>query len=114
MRLYVTNSQDKIWKLFLMFDPTHVFKCIYNNFQRRKIFVCPQFEGPPLSANFDFIKELYNIERTKVLKMAYQLNDKHLNLQVIEKSKVSLAMGVNSQCNEILCNSVYKLIMDNN
>ena len=48
-----------------MFDPTHVFKCIYNNFQRRNIFVCPQFEVTPLSANFDFIEELYNIERNK-------------------------------------------------
>ena len=60
MRLYFTNPKDENWKLFLMFDPTHVFKCI------------------PLSANFDFIKVLYNIERTKVVKMSY------------------------SQCNEIL------------
>ena len=59
LRPYITNPQDENWKLFMVFDPTHVFKCIYNNFQRRKIFVCPQFESTPLSANFDFIKELY-------------------------------------------------------
>ena len=97
MRLYITNPQDENWKLFLMFDPTHVFKCIYNNFQRRKIFVCLQFEGTPLSVNFDFIKELCNIERTKVVKMAYQLNDECLNPQAIEKSKVSSTTGIFSE-----------------
>ena len=92
----------------MVFDPPHVFKCIYNNFQRRKFFVCPQFEGTPLSANFDFIKELYNIERTKVVKMAYQLNDKCLNPQAIEKSKVSLAMGIFSEStrNAMQCNAM--------
>ena len=30
---YITNPQDPQSKLFLTFDTTHVFKCVYNNFQ---------------------------------------------------------------------------------
>ena len=70
-----------------MFD---VFKCIYNNFQKHVVFNCPKFEGISISANFNYIKELYNLERPKVVKMAFMLNQ-CLNPQMIEKSNVSLA-----------------------
>ena len=56
---YITNPKDPQSKLFLTFDSTHVFKCVYNNFQCRVIFECPSFEGTPMSANFNHIKELY-------------------------------------------------------
>ena len=76
-------------------DPTHVFRCIYNNFQCRKD--CPKFDYVSITANFNHLKELYQIEQTKMVKMAYQLNDKCLNPQPIEKSNVSLAASVFSE-----------------
>ena len=40
---------------------------------------------------------MYSVEQTKVVKMAYQLNDKCVNPQSIEKSNVSLAASVFSE-----------------
>ena len=91
---YITNPQDDKSKLFLMFDATHMFKCISKNFQKRVVFSCPKFEGISISANFNYIKELYNLERPKVVKMAFMLNDECLNPQMIEKSNVSLAARI--------------------
>ena len=52
--------------LFLIFDPTHLFKKFYNNFQRRKHFICPQFENDPeFCPSFDHIEELYQLERNR-------------------------------------------------
>ena len=83
MEPYINNPHDKEGKLFLLFDPTHIFKCIYNNFQNRKIFHCPKFEGTTeIAPKFDNIKELYDIENTKVVKMAYQLSDECLHPQI--------------------------------
>ena len=63
--------------LHLLFDSTHLFKNLYNNFQRRKIFHCPTFEGQPeLHPNFQHVVELYEIEKLKPLKMAHKLSDK--------------------------------------
>ena len=46
-------------KIFLPFDSTHIFKCIYNNFERKKTFSCPGFDGcESFTANFQNVKEL--------------------------------------------------------
>ena len=85
-------------KIFLPFDSTHIFKCIYNNFEGRKTFSCPGFDGgEPFIANFQHIKELYNLEFTKPVKMAFELNHQCLHPQPIEKTKVSLASKVFSE-----------------
>ena len=36
--LHIEHPVDKNRLLFLLFDPTHVFTCIYNNFQKRIVF----------------------------------------------------------------------------
>ena len=53
---YITNPQDDKSKLFLMFDATHMFKCIYNNFRKRVVYNCPKFEGISISANLITLK----------------------------------------------------------
>ena len=83
--------------LFLLFNGTHVFKCIYNNFQKQIVFECPNFGDMPVSPSFNYIVELYNIELSKPIKMAYQLSDECLNPQPIEKTKVGLAVRVFSE-----------------
>ena len=51
----------------------------------------------PISVNVNHIKELYLLGRTKLVKIAYVLNDECLNPQRIEKTHVSLATRVFSE-----------------
>ena len=97
LRPYITHPLDETKKIFLPFDASHVFKCVYNNFQTRKSFSCPPFEGEIVERKFQHIKELHDLEHSKPVKMAYQLNDECLNPQPIEKTKVSLATRVSSE-----------------
>ena len=47
-----------------------------------------------MSANFQFVKDLYNLECRKPIKMAFKLNDRCLNPQPIERVNVNLAASV--------------------
>ena len=71
--------------LDLLYDATHVFKCVYNDFQKRVVFECPNFGDTCISPNFYYIVELYNMELSKPVKKAFELNDECLNPQAIEK-----------------------------
>ncbi len=79
-------------RFFLLFDSVHNFKNIYNNFLTRGSFQCPDFGeqkiGQPL---FIHLKQLYDLECGKTIKMAYLLTDKVLNPSSIEKTNVKLA-----------------------
>ena len=82
---------------FVLFDPTHIFKCVYNNFQMHKFVSCPSFDDNTISASFDDIKQLYELEFTKPVKMAYMLSDQCIHAQPIEKTNVQLASSVFSE-----------------
>ncbi len=84
-------------KIFLLFDSTHLLKCVYNNFREREGFVIPNEEGqwpPNLYPNFHDIKLLMDIELGKPLKIAHKLTDKVVNPLALEKTNVSLADAV--------------------
>lgn len=83
--------------IYLLFDPTHNLKNLYNNFQSRKLFKCPAF--PPLlekpsTASFNDIESVYTYELDKPLKMAYKLHASVLQPKSIEKTNVQLAVSV--------------------
>ena len=80
-------------KMFVGFDPTHLFKCFYTNFMNKKFFKCPSYaEGDEeLRASSAHLKQLYNIEFEKSVRMAYKLSDKTLNPKSIERSNVALS-----------------------
>ena len=69
--IYTLNPYDNSKKIFLAFDPTHIFKNFYNNFQTYKIFHFPSFANEEVNpdllieANFDHLQELYDMERAK-------------------------------------------------
>ena len=94
---YIPHPVDEKLFFYLLFDATHIFKCIYNNFQRKVVFECPNFGDCVVSANFHHLVELYNLELGKPVKMAYELTDEWLNPQPIEKTRVSLAVRVFSE-----------------
>ena len=97
LALFIVHPFHPERMLFLLFGGTRVFKCINNNFQKRIVFKCPNFGDMPVSPNFNYIVELYNIELSKPIKMAYQSSDECLNPQAIEKTKVGLAVRVFSK-----------------
>ena len=83
--------------IYLLFDPVHNFKNIYNNFQTRKILKCPPI--PPLApkgihANFHHVKELHQLESSLPLRKAHKLSSKVIDPKSIEKVSVKLAAAV--------------------
>jgi hypothetical protein len=86
--------------IFLIFDPVHDFKNVYNNFQSRKLFECPVFDRylpDGCKADFNHIVELFNLEATSALKKAHKLSPSVLNPKSIEKTSVRLATAVFSE-----------------
>ena len=84
-------------RIYLIFDPTHNIKNLYNNFQKRRLFKCPGC--PPIlqdvtSANFDDIDKVFEIENTKPLRFAHKLTKAVLKPKSIEKTSVRLAVAV--------------------
>jgi hypothetical protein len=83
--------------LFLIIDPVHTLKNVYNNFQCRKTFHCPPLEDDLPNgclADFRHIVELFNVEEAKPLKKAHQLRQAALQPKSIEKTSVKLAVSV--------------------
>jgi len=83
--------------MFLIFDPVHTIKNVYNNFQRRKVFQCPSLAhnlSDGCSADFNHVVALYTHESTMALKKAHKLSPATLNPRSIEKTSVKLAVSV--------------------
>ena len=86
-----TETQQPI---FLIFDPVHDLKNVYNNCQSQKVFECPQFgRRLPRScqADFNHIVSLYHHEASAALKKAHTFTPSVLNPTNIEKTSVKLA-----------------------
>jgi len=86
--------------VFLIFDPVHDLKNVYNNFQSRKLFECPAmtFNLPAgCTANFQHVTDLYNLESVMSLKKAHRLTPAALQPKSIEKTSVKLATSVFSE-----------------
>ena len=81
---------------FLLFDPTHIIKNIYNNFLSRKNFelLFSPFVPIAIRAKFFDIETVYNNECQKPLRIAHQLTETVLNPKTIKKVNVKLAMAV--------------------
>ena len=90
----IPNPVNEMSALFLLYDPVHIFKNIFNNWQRKLTFICPEFCDNQMNANFQHIKDLYNLECGKPVKIAFRLNDRCLNPQPIERVNVDLAARV--------------------
>ncbi len=67
-------------RIFLIFDPVHNFKNIYNSFEKRGTLLYPDFygSGQVFEASFDHVRELYNLELGKPAKIAHKLTEKVL------------------------------------
>jgi len=83
--------------VFLIFDPVHTMKNVYNNFQSRKQFECPAMAlnlPNGCTADFSHIVDLFQLESTMSLKKAHRLTPATLQPRSIEKTSVKLAVSV--------------------
>ncbi len=82
--------------LFLVFDPVHNIKNLYNCFQRKKRFEFPPLTSRPLltTADFTHLNDLYSHETTKPIKLAPRLTTRVLNPGSIDKTNVQLSMAI--------------------
>jgi hypothetical protein len=83
--------------IYLISDPIHDLKNVYNNFQSRKLFHCPQMTlnlPNGCTANFQHIVDLFNMESTMSLKKGHRLTPAALEPKSIEKVSVKLATTV--------------------
>lgn len=83
--------------IFLLFDPTHNVKNLYNNFQCRKIFVCPPIQpedGNGFTANFRDLHDLYHLEASRPLRIAHKLALTVLNPKSTEKTSMKFASSI--------------------
>ena len=84
-------------KIFLIFDPIHIIKNIYNNLVNRRVFKVPGMTpilNSPLTASFADIEKVYNLECQKPLRIAHRLTEIVLKPNSIEKVNVELALTV--------------------
>ena len=99
LKTHVPNPADEGKPIFLIFDPTHGIKNIFNNFQTRKTFHLPSFPYTPESsemhcADFNHIVTLFEQEIHKPVKMAHKLTRATIQPRSIEKVSVRLAASV--------------------
>lgn len=88
----IPNPIDPENRIFLLIDSTHNFKNIKNNFQNKKVFTCPSFQGKSMdNVKYDHVQALFEKEQGKAVKMAHKLSDKVLFPKVLEKTNVMLA-----------------------
>ena len=76
-------------KIFFVFDPPHIMKCLRNNFQSYDI----EFK-PGKFARWDHIKALWNLECQAKIRLVLKLSASHIFLGVGQKMKVVLAIQI--------------------
>ena len=90
-------------KLFLLFDFTHNLKNIFNNWINKSIMHLPSgfpdMVGEKYAAYFKRVEQLYSLEETKSLKVAFSLKKNSLNPNNIARTSPQHAL---SKCHRLL------------
>lgn len=82
-------------KLYLLFDPTHNTKNIFNNWVSKKLFILPpgHISDNEVVADFNHIQQLFTLEETKPLKIAHKLNVTSTGPSRIQKQSIKHALS---------------------
>ena len=90
---FCNNPCDPAQKLYLLIDPVHTIKNLYNNFQKRVTFQFPD-SSDINSANFNHVKALYDFECSMSIRMAHKLNNTVLHPSNIQRTSAKLCFAL--------------------
>ena len=90
---FLPQPVDQHRFLYLLYDTTHIFKCIYHSFQKHILSNCSKFEELTISLDFRHIID-FIISNCQNLSKAYDFIDECLNPQAIEKTKATVAARI--------------------
>ena len=90
---FLPQPVDQHRFLYLHYDTTHIFKCIYHSFQKHILSNCSKFEELTISPDFRHIID-FIISNCQNLSKAYDFIDECLNPQAIEKTKATVAARI--------------------
>lgn len=82
-------------QLYLLFDPTHNMKNIFNNWVSKKFFLLPpgHISDNEVVADFNHIQQLFALEETNPLKIAHKLNVTSIGPSRIQKQSIKHALS---------------------
>jgi hypothetical protein len=90
---FIFQGEDGLKKNYMMYDPPQLIKSVRNTLR-----ICNSIEYlGGKRASWEFIEQFYNSDKTKSLRIASKLTDKHLNPNNWERMRVSLAVQVLSE-----------------
>lgn len=98
LRPFIDHPLKTDEKLFLLFDFTHNFKNLFNNWINKKKMEPPASEFPEIFggeciASFNHLRQLHAHEENKPLKAAYSLTRKSLNPHNISRTSPQHALS---------------------
>lgn len=89
------NPLNPNLELFVLIDPTHTVKNLYNNFQKSKGFCIPSIDNiGGYSPKFQHIVQLYEMESTRQPRLAHRLSLTCLRPSNIQRTSAKLAYSV--------------------
>lgn len=94
LRPSTVNPIDPAQKLFILIDPTHTIKNVYNCFQKSTGFNIPLVGNfGPYKPTFVHVKQLYEMESASCLRMAHKLTPVCLSPTNIQRTSAKLAFA---------------------
>ena len=87
------NPFDQDQNIFLLIDPVHTIKNLYNCFQKRNVFQFPH-SSSFATANFHNIKTLYHLESSMAVRMAHKLTKTVLAPTNIQRTSAKMAFSL--------------------
>lgn len=89
-------------QLFLLLDPVHTVKNLYNNFQRKQTLKLPSFEGCSLvepiddsfTATFKHVQSLYDKENHMSLRLAHKISKSVLQPTNTQRTSAKMAFAL--------------------
>lgn len=90
------NPHDPSTTIFILLDPTHTMKNIFNNFQKKGKLSIPDTCGSNTTyeANFSHVRQLFEMESHFSLRMAHKLNSACFNPSAIQRTSAKLTYSV--------------------
>ena len=92
----IVHPLDSTRQLFFLFDPVHLLKSIRNNWinQIDQTFYVPGIDGNAAKACFAHLKQLYDSERSQIVKLAPNLTFTSLHPNNLQRQNVKLALKI--------------------